>query len=138
MQVQEIIRHFHQWAEGTCACQLSAFLRAIQYIRRPQPVHVFINKARQIGVCRIKARKRGDIGEGQNEAAPVGRKGRRQELIERHRAAQFIAVDQGTDQNGRTRRIAHHGGRVRNIQIAVFMARDVRNLDQLGTSDAKA
>ena len=134
MQVEKVICGFGDGAQGARARQFNALAPAVEQFRGPYPVHILVDKARRIGARGIETREGGHIGEYQNKTAAIRLEGGRQQSVERHRAAQFVAVDESAYHGRRTRLGALQDGHIGNVRVALFMARDIGNLGQFGGS----
>ncbi len=93
MQVQQPVRTLHPGAQRRASLAVGGG-GVVQALGAPDAVHVFGNEARGIVLGQIEAVKRVQVAEGQRQAAPARLHAGRQQILQRPRAAQFVAVHQ--------------------------------------------
>ncbi len=102
MQIEQEIGLIDDRPQRARAFELDRLARAIERRRVPQPVEILVDIARGDRVARVEFAIRRDIVEGQRQRSAARPNPRAQQLVERDRTANLIAVGQRGHHDMRT------------------------------------
>ena len=129
MQVEQIVDGVVERPQLTRAVELDARARALEHLRRPQPVEVLVDTARRKRLRRIERPVRGDVGEADRQRPAQRTHSSLQQPVECDRAADLVAMRQRLHQHVGTRAPARERPYIRNVRIAGGPAPEVRKRD---------
>jgi hypothetical protein len=99
MQVEQEVGRIDERLQFARAAQFGRVARTEQHVVGPHAVVVLVDVARRIRIVEVEARIGLDVGEGDDQPAARRPQVRAQQVVERQRAAELVAVRQ---------RLQHH------------------------------
>jgi competence protein ComEC len=129
VQIEQVIGRVVAGPQGAGARQLARRPWRVEHVGRPQPVEVLVEAARRVGVGRVERPIGVDVGKDESQRAAGRAQARREQLGQRDRAADFVAVRERLQREARSGALPDVAPDVGKARVSRGPARQVRERD---------